>query len=196
MFKRGSLILPLLTLLALAHPLLAAEGAEQQPGLIDFDLSAIIWVLISFTIVLVVLYKSAWKNVLAGLKAREEKISGDIKEAEAARAKAEALLKDHMAKLAGADDQIRQMLNKAAGDGEKIAAAIHAQAQADAEAERDKTRKEIEAAKREAIRQVYEQAADMATAVASKIIGRNLTAADQQDLVNQTLGQLEALGRK
>ena len=56
--------------------------------------------------------------------------------------------------------------------------------------------KEIEAAKREAIRQVYEQAADMATAVASKIIGRNLTAADQQDLVNQTLGQLEALGRK
>jgi len=97
------------------------------------------------------------------------------------------------AKLAGADEQIRLLLVKAASDAEKIAAGIPRQAQTDAEAEREKTRKEIDSARRTAVRQVYEQTAELATSIASKIIARNLNAKDQQDLVNQTLGQVEAL---
>src|SRR5512132_128505 len=38
---------------------------------------AALWVLIIFLVLLAVLYPTAWKNVLAGLKAREERIRKD-----------------------------------------------------------------------------------------------------------------------
>jgi F-type H+-transporting ATPase subunit b len=185
----------LLVVLGAARPLLAAEGAEQQPGLISFDLSSIVWVLISFLIVLAILYKGAWKNVLAGLKGREEKIRGDIQQAEEARVKAEATLKEYSVKLASAEEQVRQMLAKATGDAEKIASNLRAAAQAEGEAERERTRKEIDAAKKQAIREVYDQTAALATSIASKIIARNLNPQDQQDLVSQTVAQVEAINR-
>jgi F-type H+-transporting ATPase subunit b len=195
MVKKLRWVLPLLMVLSLTRPLLAADSGDQ-PGLISFDPGTAICVLISFVLLVVILYKAAWKNVLTALDGRAQRIGNDIKQAEEARAKAETLLKQHAAQLAAADEQVRQIMAKATTEAEKLAAGIKAQAQAEGESEREKTRKEIESAKRDAIRQVYEQTADMATAVAAKILGRNLNSQDQQDLVNQTLGQLEALGQK
>jgi len=181
--------------LGLTRPLLAADSGTQ-PGLLDFDWAAAAWVLISFTILLIILSKTAWKTILDSLTAREERIRANIQEAEEARAKAEALLKEHAARIAGAEDQVRQLLAKATIDAEKIAANIRAQTQVESEAEREKTRKELDSARRDAIRQVYEQTADLATEVASKILGRNLNAQDQQDLVSQTIGQFENMAKK
>ena len=175
----------------------AAEGGDAgQPGLLSFNVGASIWVLISFVILLVILKKAAWGNVLASLKGREDRIRNDIRAGEEARAKAEALLKEHAAKIAGAEQQVRDLIAKATIDAEKIATNIKTQAQADGEAQIQKARTEIQNAQRDAIRQVYEKAADLATEVASKIIRRELRPEDQVDLVNQTLGQLEALGQQ
>jgi len=193
MVRRAYWIPALLVVLGAASPLLAAESAGEQPGLISFDLASIIWVLISFSIVLIILTKGAWKNILDGLKARESKIRGDIQQAEEARAKAEATLKEYATRLASAEEQVRQMLAKATADAEKIASNLRAAAQAEGEAERERTRKEIDAAKRQAIREVYDQTADLATSIAAKIIARNLNPQDQQDLVSQTVGQVEAM---
>jgi F-type H+-transporting ATPase subunit b len=194
MVKKAHWILPALVLLAVASPLWA-DDSSNQPGLLSFDIGSAIWVLVSFSILLAILTKTAWKPALAALQAREERIRGDIRNAEEARAKAEATLKQYAAQLATAEEQVRQMLAKAVADGEKIAANIRTQAQAEGEAEREKTRKEIEAAKRQAIREVYDQTADLATTIASKIIGRALIAKDQQDLVAETLGQLETMNK-
>jgi hypothetical protein len=71
-----------LLLLGMAQPLLAADAPTDQPGLVSIDWSEDIWVLISFTLVFVILYKAAWKTVLESLKAREQRISGSIKQAE------------------------------------------------------------------------------------------------------------------
>src|SRR5687767_8902159 len=51
-----------------------------------------LWVLIIFIILLVILYRTAWGNVLAGLKKREARIRQDIADAEATRKRAEATL--------------------------------------------------------------------------------------------------------
>jgi len=93
---------------------------------------AAVWVLIIFVVLLAVLYPTAWKNVLAGLKAREDRIRKDIADAEAARARAEATLREYNTKLATAEGQIREMLSKATADAEKIATSIRMQAQHEA----------------------------------------------------------------
>ncbi len=174
-----------------------AGGHESEPLLPDplakeTWLEAL-WVVIIFVVLLAVLYPTAWKNVLAGLRKREERIRQDIAEAEAARAKAEATLKEYNVQLAAAEARVREMMNQAAADAEKLATNIRMKAQSDAEEIKERTQKDIEAARDNALREIYEKTAELATSVAERIIRRNLNAADQQELVRQSLEELQTV---
>jgi F-type H+-transporting ATPase subunit b len=108
---------------------------------------------------------------------------------------ADTRLKEYDAKLASAESEVRGLLNKAATDAEKIATSIRMQAQQETEEAKERAVKDIEQARNEALREVYEQAANLATNVAEKILGRNLNAADQRDLVNASLEQLQTVAK-
>src|SRR5439155_24222290 len=87
------------------HGATSAEHAEHKgtllPSLEDKQTYySALWVLIIFVVMLAILYPTAWKNVLAGLKKREERIRKDIADAEEARAKAEATLRQYNEQLA------------------------------------------------------------------------------------------------
>lgn len=153
-----------------------------------------VWVIIIFVVMLAILYPTAWKNVLAGLKAREERIRRDIADAEAARAKADATLKEYNAQLAAAESRVRDMLAKATAEGEQIAANIRTRAQQEAEDTKERATRDIDAARDQAVAQIHEQAAVLATSVAEKILRRNLNADDQRDLVAQSLSEVETIG--
>src|SRR5689334_591131 len=61
-------------------PLLPSNMNEAK----EYFLAPAIWTLVIFLIMLAILYPTAWKNVMAGLKKREERIRKDIGDAEAA----------------------------------------------------------------------------------------------------------------
>jgi F-type H+-transporting ATPase subunit b len=186
------LLMMALVVMAFSLPAHAAEAAhESQPGLLDLNLTSIIWVLVIFIVVAVILYRTAWKNVLAGLKGREERIRKDISDAEAARSKAEATLQEYNKQLATAEQKARDLLNKATADAESLATQIRARAQQESEETKERAVKEIEVARDQALSEIYQQVADLSTRVAEKIIRRNLNADDQRDLVNQSLQELQ-----
>jgi F-type H+-transporting ATPase subunit b len=162
--------------------------------LIDPNMAQAAWVLAIFLIVAFILWKTAWKNVLVGLKSREERIRKDISEAESARLKAEETLRRYDSKLAEAEQKVHDILDKAAVDAERIGTSIRMKAQEEAEEAKERATKEIESAKQTALTEIYEQTANLATSVAEKIIRRNLNVDDQRDLVNQSLGQLKNVG--
>ncbi len=178
---------------------MAAETAEQagehKPELISFDPATAIWVLVVFIVMLAVLYPTAWRGVLAGLKAREERIRKEIADAEAARTKAEATLAEYNRKLAEAEGRVRDMLSRAQGDAERLATAIREKAAVDSEGIKAKALADIEDAGKAAVAQVHEQAVELSTLIAEKIIRRNLKPEDQRELVNSSLQQLEAAKR-
>jgi F-type H+-transporting ATPase subunit b len=155
---------------------------------------AALWVLIIFIVLLAILYPTAWKNVLAGLKAREERIRKDIADAEAARTRADATLREYNTQLAAAEGRVRDMLAKATADGEGIAASIRARAQQDAEDTRERAMRDIDAARDQAVAELHSQAAVLATSVAEKILRRNLSPDDQRDLVDTSLAEISAVG--
>src|SRR5438067_6741886 len=132
-------------------PLLPANAEEFK----EYTLGPAIWTLVIFVIMLAILYPTAWKNVLAGLKKREERIRKDIADAEAARTHAEATLRQYNDQLAQAENRVREMLSKATADGEKLATNIRMQAQQEAEQIKDRANKDIEAARDAAIRDIY-----------------------------------------
>ena len=169
----------------------AAEAA--QPGLLSLDIQQALWVLGIFIVLVVILYRTAWKNVLAGLKAREDRIRKDIADAESARVRGEQALKDYNSQLATAEAKVQAMFNQAAVDAEKIAAGIRMHAQQEAEEIKERAIKEIESSKQQALTEIYEQTANLSTSIAEKILKRSLNADDQRDLVAQGLEQLQAL---
>ena len=175
----------------------AAEGETKAPLLPDVStlepfLQAL-WVVIIFVILLAVLYPTAWKNVLAGLKKREERIRHDISDAENTRAKAENTLKEYNTRLATAETQVRELITNAAADAEKIAAGIRMRGQQEAEEIKEKALKDIDASRKQALTEIYAQTANLSTSIAEKILKRNLNADDQRDLVNESLEQLQSL---
>ncbi|MBC8104987.1 MAG: F0F1 ATP synthase subunit B [Anaerolineae bacterium] len=172
-----------------AAPLLPSTAHEAQ----EFFLTPAIWTIVIFLIMLIILYPMAWKPVLAGLKAREKRIRDDIAGAEASRKRAEATLQEYDAKLASAQSQIREMLAKAQADGEQLATSIRMTAQKEAEEAKDRAMREIDASKNAAVGEIYNQAAELATNIASKILRRNLNADDQKQLVRESLDQLQTI---
>jgi len=171
------------------------EGDERLvpiPPSRDTMVSAV-WTIIIFVVMLAILYPTAWKNILIGLKKRDERIRKDIADAEAARSRAEATLREYNQQLATAEGRVRDMLAKAASDAEKLATGIRMQAQQEAEEAKERATRDIEAARAQAVRDIQAQAAELGTLIASKILKRNLNPADQQDLVRDSLDQLQTV---
>jgi F-type H+-transporting ATPase subunit b len=73
---------------------------------------------------------------------------------------------------------------------------MRTQAQSEAEETRERAIKDIEAARAQALSEIYEQTADLATKVAEKILRRSINANDQRDLVNESLKELETAGAR
>ncbi len=180
-------------LLLPAHSLLAQASEGDKPGPLTTDWFGVAWVIVLFVLLVAILYKAAWKNVLAGLKAREDRIRTAIADADNARMKGEASLKEYNAQLSTAQAQVRDLLSTATLEAEKIAAGIRMHAQQEAEEIKERAMKEIDSSKQQALSEIYEQTASLATAVAEKILRRNLNADDQRDLVKQSLDELQAV---
>jgi F-type H+-transporting ATPase subunit b len=184
-------------------PVLAAEGGAghgdeatspvYQPaqGIITGVATIVIFILL-----VAVLGKYAWGPILAGLKAREEKIRKDIAAAEEARARAEATLRQYNDQLATAEQKVRDLLTKATADAEKLAGSIRTRGQQEAEEIKERAMRDIDAAREQALSEIYQQTADLATRVAEKILRRNLNADDQRTLVNESLQELQTVGAK
>jgi F-type H+-transporting ATPase subunit b len=189
----------LVGLLILAGPCvtsaLAADAAPEpqlinmNPGMTEVITS--LTTIVIFCALLAVLGKFAWGPILKGLQAREEGIRSDIEKAEASRKAAEKALAEYNAQLAKAGDKVREILDGARTDAEKIATSIRIAAQSEAEEIKERATREIEAAKNAALSEVYAATADLATSVAEKILRRQLNSGDYRDLVDQSVAQFE-----
>src|SRR5690606_13117586 len=98
-------VCPAVMLLCAGTAMAAESESGGSPSLIGpISAGAIpaLTTLVVFVLLLIVLGKYAWGPIASGLKAREDKIRKDIADAEAARAKAEATLREYEQRLASA----------------------------------------------------------------------------------------------
>ena len=178
-----------------AHNASAAEAAHEAGSPTPFagTIAQSIAAIIVFLVVFWVLKSKAWGPMLKGLQDREDKIRRDIEEAEAARARSEATLREYQQQLSTAEAKVREMLAKAGADAEQIAANVRTRSQQEAQEIKESATRDIDSARRAAVRQVHEQAATLATNVAAKILRRSLNPDDQRDLVASSLEEMETI---
>ena len=188
---------------SLTAPAWAAEEGEKtehkdgehsdhgkHPPLLNIDIGGAIVNLAIFLGVFAILSKFVWPAILDGLRAREDKISGDLEAAERANTEAKQLLADYQAKLDDASSQVQAMLADARKDAEASSQRIVNEAKAEAERQRERAIADIETAKKVALSDLAGQTSDMAMNVAKQVVGRELQADDHADLIRQALDRL------
>ncbi len=170
--------------------LLAAEQTDIiYPGVVPF-----ITTIIVFLIVLGIAGSVIWPRITKGLDQREEKIRQEIRSAEEAREQAKSLLADYEKNLAQAREEANQMIAKARADAKAVAEELRNRNDAELAELKGRAMREIETAKKTAINEIYAEASMLGTAMASKILERELTPEDQQRLVDESLGELAGAG--
>lgn len=157
---------------------------------VDFREDINIFTAVVFLLLLTGLYFAAWRPIMEGLEKREKTIAGNIQAAEQAKLEAQSRLRDYESRLASAADEANKIVAEARKGAEATAARIEAEAQEEAARQRERTAAEIDAAKRVALGELATKSTDVAMALAQRIIGREVKAADHQKLIQDMLAQL------
>jgi F-type H+-transporting ATPase subunit b len=157
-------------------------------GLKRYDLG--IYTLIVFGLLVFILGRFAWGPMMRGLDKREATLRKSHDDAEAARDEARKALAEIQARLAKTTDDVRAMLDEARRDAQVVKDQMKADAGAEAQAERDRMRREIETARDQALKEIYEQSVMLAALVSTKAIKRELTPSDHARLLDEALADL------
>jgi F-type H+-transporting ATPase subunit b len=168
-----------------AAPAIAAE--EHAPSV-----GELIFPLINFLIFLYLIKRFALPLVRDYFKGRHTAIADAVREANEARERAEALVRDYRNRLAKLDQEIQAIREALRADGEKEkakllaeAAEVRARINADAGFLADQ---EARLARQELRREIV----GAARAAAEKLVEDNLTAADQERIVSDFLSEVGA----
>lgn len=195
------LLLALSAILMIALPAFGADAPAEGGGEVGLfetpngkTIATTLVTIIVFLLLLAVLAKFAWGPIVAGLEGRENKIRADIEAAEKARADAETARAEYERQIADAEKRVSDLIAQANADGQQLATRLRSDAQADAEEIRDRAKRDIEQSRRDAVADVRREAAVMATAIAEKILQREVSAEDQKQLIQASLDEFEKFG--
>ncbi len=168
----------------------SGNSMATDPLAVDPDLA--IWTAVVFLALFAVLYKFAWGPIAKGLDAREKGIADNIEAAQRSFDEAKLILAGYEKKLAGAQQEIRDLMDKAHKDAEYARQEILNEAKASAKEERDRTLVEINRARDVALKELSEQSANVAVELAGKIVRNKLTSEEQTSLVNDAMNKFAA----
>jgi F-type H+-transporting ATPase subunit b len=171
------------------------HGGGGTPNPLDIAFDTALWAVVIFGALLLVLYYKAWGPILEGLQKREETIRSSLEEAKRTRDEMAAMQANFQKEMANAQKQIPLMMEQARKDADEMVNQMRSKAAADIQSERDRLRHEVEIAKDQAIKQMWEQAAQLATLISAKVIGRSLNEEDHRRLVDEGLQEMRQAAR-
>jgi F-type H+-transporting ATPase subunit b len=175
-----------------------AAGAAHEPNPIPSIKEGLvvgIASLVVFGLVFAILSAKVWPLINKGLADRAEKIRSEIEAAELAQQQAKAALDEYEKSLADARAEAQKMLAEAMAQQQAIAADLKAKSEIELTAMRDRARRDIEAAKRAALAEIYQEVSGFTASIAAKILKREITSGDQQRLVEESLAELQSMSR-
>ena len=178
-------------LIALAAP--AGDAAHDKPGLIPTDVqgyASAVTALVVFAVASAVLGTFVWPKIAGGLKDREDKIRQSIEAAEAAQKQARMQREQYNKALADARAEAQRMLETARQQQQQQAVEAKAKAEVELANMKNKALLDIEAAKKQALSEIFSQGATLATMVASKVLQREVNNGDTQRLVSEAVGKM------
>jgi len=100
------------------------------------------------------------------------------------------LLADYTKKIDQARGDATAIVEEGRRDAEEVRKRIHAEAKGEADAMVARAKKEIEMARDDAVKQLYDRTVQLATNVAGKIVRKELSPGDHKRLLDESLAEL------
>ena len=143
--------------------------------------------LVCFIVLLALLRKFAWGPLIGIMKQREEHVASQIDEAEKTRAEAIQYLDEQRELLKQSRVEAQTLIDNARKQGDIQRDEIIATARTEAERLKENAKREIETEKEKAVTALREQVASLSVLIASKVIEKELTEADQDKMIQEYL---------
>ncbi len=172
-----------------------AEGHEQAPSVFTGDWAESAWTLLWFALLLLVLWKMAWKPLLKSLSDRQNHIQKEIDDAEKSRKQAQQVLDDYRSKLADAERQGREIINQRVKQAQSEAKEVEVQSRKQIEQMKIRFEADIEREKGDAQDQLWTQAGDIIQTIGQEVFGKALNDDDNKRLISQAIERLKQAHR-
>jgi F-type H+-transporting ATPase subunit b len=163
--------------------------------LVQPDPGLYIWTIVTFLILLGLLAMFAWRPLLQALEQRQATIAKSLDDAQRARHELEQLHAESARILAEARVQAETILSRTREDANRLREEMKQKSQAEAQGIVRNAEKQIELETARAIQQIRHEAVDLSVAIASKLLQRHVTPADNDRLIEETFRQLESTHR-
>ena len=157
---------------------LGASAGHLNTGDIIFQLAM-------FLILLALLKKFAWGPLMGVMKEREVFVANQIDAAEKSRQEAQKHLEEQKSILKEARQDAQNLLATAKAQADAQREEILVAGRAEADRIKESAKLEIEQQKEQAVAAIREQVASLSVLIASKVIEKEISAADQDKLINE-----------
>ena len=162
-----------------------------------FDLpntSLIFWEVITFAILLFLLYRYVYPPIRDQIQRRQSEIEEAIDEAQKTRAEARELLAEYRRQIEEARVEARQILDEARKQGESQRERAKREAREEGERIIQRAREEIERERESALRELRREVADLVIVTTERLIGQELDRDGHERLISEALDSLETAG--
>jgi F-type H+-transporting ATPase subunit b len=163
--------------------------------LVQPDPGLYIWTIATFLLLVVLLAKFAWKPLLEALERRQESIRQSLDDARQAKQELERLHAESARILAEARSQADAIITDTRADVNRFRDEMKQKARDEAAVIVKSAERQIELETARAVQQIRHEAVDISVAIASKLLQRNVTRADNERLIEDTFKQIESTER-
>jgi F-type H+-transporting ATPase subunit b len=146
--------------------------------------------LITFLVMMAVLARWVYPEIVKLAEARQRTIAEQLTEAEKSREEAEARLKEAEAKLDDARKTAQSVIEAATKSGEQLRQELKQKAEDEAKRLTEAARKEIEAERERAVQSVRNEVAGLVVSATEKVIGETLDAGKHRQLIERAIAEV------
>ena len=160
-----------------------------EAGVIDIN-GTVIVELITFLIMLAILARWVYPEIVKLAEARQRAVAEQLREAEKARADAEKHLEDARAKLEDARKTAQGVIDAASKSAEQLRQESRSNADEEARRIAESARKEIEAERDRALQSVRGEVAGLVVEATQKVIGETLDEQRHKKLIERAIAEV------
>jgi F-type H+-transporting ATPase subunit b len=160
--------------------------------LVQPDPGLFIWTIVTFLVLVALLAKFAWRPLLEALERRQATIAKALDDAQKARLELERLQRESADMMAAARVEAEAIVSRSRADAAQLNEELKQKARAEAANIVKNAEKQIQMETARALQQIRSEAVDLSVTIASKILQRNVSKADNEGLIQETLKQVEA----
>jgi F-type H+-transporting ATPase subunit b len=160
-------------------------------NLVRPDLGLYVWTLLTFLVLAYLLKKYAWAPLLKALEDRQATIEKSVEDAKKATAELQRVQEESARLLAEARAEAAGIVTRSRADADRFREEMRKKASEDAAAIVKNAEKEIQLETARAVAQLRTEAVDLSVAIASKLLRKNISAADNDALIQDAIGQFK-----